>query len=316
MADHAHETPQKLFDLWRRGDAAAGQAMAQRFSDWYYAVTAARLGDTHGRGPLQRACVRFEQGIAAVQRPDDLAQWAHQIIAEEMRVAGGRIAGGDFANQLTRGRSPTEILQAARASLPPAEVALLAHTYDSTYPMTTLTREAEALGGWPFAVLQARYRVKRELARAHGVAFSETPESPNLDYAPLPLYEAGRMQTAAEEAGFEKWLLTNMGLCKDIAEFGVFALALRGGAFAGPAFASAATVIPASPEAPPSPAPVAEPPAAATEPGPMAADDPFSEPAEPPRRSSTLVWILGGVALLAVFLVVAAVGLVMAGFLG
>lgn len=251
--------PQQLYRQWRGGDAASGQAMAQRFSDWYYAVTACRLGDQHGRTPLQRACTRFQQGIVSVTNPNDLADWAHGILSEELRMAGGRIPGGDFANALTRGRLPSEILARARSAMPAAQVRLLAHAYDARYPFERVAKEAEALGGMPFAVLDARYALKRWL-RKDGVSFSETPENPNLDYAPLPLYEAGRMSNSSEEDGFEKWMLQNMSLCTDIAEFGVFALSLRNGAFAqqreaGAAVASSAPVVPA-------PSPVAAPPAA------------------------------------------------------
>jgi hypothetical protein len=264
MSDLNTVAPQQLYRQWRGGDAASGQAMAQRFSDWYYAVTACRLGDQHGRTPLQRACTRFQQGIVSVTNPNDLADWAHGILSEELRMAGGRIPGGDFANALTRGRLPSEILARARAAMPAAQVRLLAHAYDARYPFDRVAKEAEALGGMPFAVLDARYALKRWL-RKDGVTFSETPENPNLDYAPLPLYEAGRMSNASEEDGFEKWMLQNMSLCTDIAEFGVFALSLRNGAFAQQreaAAAGAAPVIPAvvpAPAATPVTAPVAGP---------------------------------------------------------
>jgi len=273
--------PQQLYRQWRGGDAASGQAMAQRFSDWYYAVTACRLGDQHGRTPLQRACTRFQQGIVSVTNPNDLADWAHGILSEELRMAGGRIPGGDFANALTRGRLPSEILARARSAMPAAQVRLLAHAYDARYPFERVTKEAEALGGMPFAVLDARYALKRWL-RKEGVNFTETPDSPNLDYAPLPLYEAGRMSNANEEDGFEKWMLQNMALCTDIAEFGVFALSLRNGAFAQPR--EEAAVVPSAA----APAPVA----ASRAPAPTAAAAssaaPSASPAPPTQaRSST-----------------------------
>ena len=49
MADYATLGTQQLFNQWRGGDGQAGQAMAQRFSDWYYAVTTCRLGEVTGR---------------------------------------------------------------------------------------------------------------------------------------------------------------------------------------------------------------------------------------------------------------------------
>jgi hypothetical protein len=43
------------------------------------------------------------------------------------------------------------------------------------------------------------------------------------------------MTSANEEAAFERWMLTDLDLCKDLAEFAAFALALRGGALKGAA---------------------------------------------------------------------------------
>ncbi|MSQ03252.1 MAG: hypothetical protein EXR71_15400 [Myxococcales bacterium] len=234
MSDHAATPTATLFKQWRsQGDAVAGQAMAQRFSDWYYAITTCRLGDAHGRGPLQRACVRFQQGILTVTTPAELTEWSHGLLMEEVRMAGGRIAGGDFPNQLTGGRSPTELLRSVAGQLRPEDVELLALAYDSATAMETVTARAEPMGGYPVAVLKARLALKRALRDGAGIGLSEVPDSPNLDLAPMPLYEAGRMSREADEAGFEKWLLTDMRLCKDIAEFGVFAQAIRAGALRG-----------------------------------------------------------------------------------
>lgn len=231
--DLATATTANLFKQWRAGDAASGQAMAQRFSDWYYAVTTCRLGDEHGREPLRRACVRFQQGILGVATAAELADWAHGVLLEEVRMAGGRIAGGDFASQLTGGRSPTALIGDVAGKLPASDVRILALAYDGSVPLDQVKSEAEAHGGYPLAVLKARLALKRALKTEAGLPFTEVPDSPNLDLAPLPLYEAGRMENEAEETGFEKWMLPNMSLCRDIAEFGVFAQALRAGALRG-----------------------------------------------------------------------------------
>jgi hypothetical protein len=39
------------------------------------------------------------------------------------------------------------------------------------------------------------------------------------------------MSAASEEPRFERWMLTQYELCRDVAEFATFAVALRGGAF-------------------------------------------------------------------------------------
>ncbi|MCP4810481.1 MAG: hypothetical protein GY913_08655 [Proteobacteria bacterium] len=231
MSDLAGQTTQQLFSRWRTGDATAGQAMAQRFSDWYYAISASRLGETNCRPALERACQRFAQGVASVTEAGKLADWAHKIIAEEIQMAGGRVEGGDHPNALTNQRSPTELLQAASKNLDESEVRLLGLAYDSSQSLDAVKAEADKSGGYPLAVLKARYALKRSLRSDGGVPFTEVPEKPNLDWGPLPLYECGRMAQGKEEKAFETWMLSDLTLCKDIAEFAAFALALRGGAW-------------------------------------------------------------------------------------
>ena len=56
MAEMDSRSTKQLFNDWRQGDGEAGQAMAQRFADWYYAITTSRLGETRGREPCDNAC--------------------------------------------------------------------------------------------------------------------------------------------------------------------------------------------------------------------------------------------------------------------
>lgn len=249
MSDLSGQTTQQLFSLWRGGDAQAGQTMAQRFSDWYYAISASRLGDSNCRPALERACQRFGQGVASVTEAGKLASWAHEIIAEEIQMAGGRVTGGDHPNALTNHRSPTELIQKHRDALNPDQAALLAAAYNPINDVEDVKAKANALGGYPLAVLEARYALKRQLRDVDGVGFTEIPDRPNLDWGPLPLYEGGRMAQGKEETAFEVWMLSDITLCKDIAEFAAFALALRGGALGGAPTAAADS--PAARETPP-----------------------------------------------------------------
>lgn len=253
MSDIAGQTTQQLFNKWRSGDAQAGQVMAQRFSDWYYAISASRLGDRNCRTALERACQRFAQGVASVTEAKQLPIWAHGIIAEEIQAAGGRISGGDHPNALTGQRSPTELLQQVAPNLSHQELRLLALSFDADATLADVKSAADANGGYPLAVLQARYALKRVLVNQCGVAFTEVPEKANLDWGPLPLYEGGRMSHGKEEQAFETWMLSDLKLCKDIAEFAAFALALRGGAYKQYQTEKAPEPIPAPKAAPTAP---------------------------------------------------------------
>lgn len=218
----------ELFRAWRSGDAHAGQAMAQRFADWYYAIATSRLGEQRGRGPCQAACEKFGAGIVDVTESRALVNWAYKIIVDELDGAGDRATDGDEANAYTGQKKPKSLLRQARSALP-EEVALLEDVYSGNASDDQVATRAKKLGGMPIGVLKSRYRVKQWLRDNAEVPFEVAPESPNLDRAPLPLYESAKMKSEAEEEHFEQWMLTDLDLCKDIAEFAHFAIALRGG---------------------------------------------------------------------------------------
>ncbi len=223
-----------LFKQWRGGDAKAGQEMARRFSDWYYAITVSRLGEQDGRKPLKQACERFAREIVQLNSAARLMDWAQSIILDELELAGSRIPGGDFPNALTENRSPTELLRTSWDELSREQLMLLSHAYDSSYPLEQLVEEAEQAGGYPIAVLRSRLELKRWLRDVRGVPLAVVPDEPDLDCAPMPIYEAARMNSSVEEARFERWMLSRFELCRDVAEFAVFSLAIRAGALSDP----------------------------------------------------------------------------------
>jgi hypothetical protein len=217
-----------LFRQWRSGDAEAGQVMAQRFADWYYAIATSRLGDRAGREPCEKACARFGEGVVKQTDARQLVKWAHEVIQEELKGRGERARDGDEPSAYTGNQKPKDLLVKARRALP-AEVKLLEVAYGGRADESEVQRIAEPLGGMPLGVLKARYRVKQWMRDNARVPFEVAPNDPVLDRAPLPLYEAGKMANETEEANFEQWMLSDLDLCKDIAEFAQFSIALRGG---------------------------------------------------------------------------------------
>lgn len=237
-----------LFRLWRTGgDAQAGQAMAQRFADWYYAIAVSRLGERAGREPCERACARFGQGVVNQTEFRDARKWAHQLVTEELQSRGARAADGDDPSTFTNNQRPKDLLVKARRALPD-EVALVELVYRGG-DAAKIAELAAKGGGMPLGVLKARYAIKRWLRDHAKVSFDVVPDAPNLDHAPLPLYESGRMGSPVEEATFEQWMLDHLELCRDIAEFSHFAIALRGGL---PAAAAGAAAPGAGPRSEPS----------------------------------------------------------------
>ena len=233
MADPAALSCHQLFKQWRGGDAEAGKAMAQLFSDWYYAITTARLGDENARGPLERACVTFQQGIVGVTKSSQLVDWAHDIVAKEVDAAGRRNTGGDFPNALTKNQSPTTLIRTAAAKLDAAQIELLQKAYSVSANAATIANLAAKSGGFPGAVYRARHALRQALQSEAGIVFTMSPNPENLDWGPLPLYEAGKLASPAEERAFERWMLQDPTVCREIAEFASFAHALRAGALQG-----------------------------------------------------------------------------------
>ncbi len=222
-----------LFARWREGDAYAGEAMAQRFTDWFYAIAVSRFGEVDGDAFFRGAAARFTKGVVKVDDPRRLQAWSHQLLRKQLATLPGppRATDGDLANAFTRQRSPKQLLALARPELPEA-MAVLERTYRAlpSHVPATLSPDVD-----PRDALQARLAVKRWLATQHGVPFKVVPESANLDDTPLPRYEAGRLANESEEALFELYLLSRPDACQDVAEFAHYALALRGGVPASPA---------------------------------------------------------------------------------
>ncbi|MCA9571125.1 MAG: hypothetical protein KC656_24970 [Myxococcales bacterium] len=219
MAGTDNRSIKVLFREWRQGDGEAGQIMAQRFADWYYAIATSRLGEDAGKGPCEAACGKFGDGVSSVSESRALIGWAHEIIQAQLAENGAeRATDGDSPNAYTGNQKPKTLLCKARIALP-EEVALLEACY----------RTGSAQDIEPLPVLKARYKVKQWLRDNCSVPFDVAPDNPVLDRAPMPLYESGRMATPEEEVNFEQWMISDLELCKDIAEFAHFAIALRGG---------------------------------------------------------------------------------------
>lgn len=226
----SHESTQDLFSRWKKGDADAGQDMAQRFSDWYFAVSAARHGEVRSRPALERACQLFAQGIAQVTNESELEEWAHGILGEELAQLEDS-KGVDEPSRLTGQRLPSRLLNRAVSEARCPLLPVLAMAYDSAVSTEALERACEEGGGYPLAILKARYELKEWLGSQEAIPFQIQPDEVVLDHLPLALYEAGRLEEA-EAKSFERWFLNDVRLRKDVAEFSAFSQSLRTGVLA------------------------------------------------------------------------------------
>ena len=227
MSEQTTETVTSLFKNWRAGDAESGQLLAQRVSDWFYAVCSSKYGETQGHAMFQSVSQKFGEGIVSVAHSNDLVSWAHSLLLEEASNSEISISADNEASPYSGGHPPLTLLAKAKSAMP-GELELLSAFYAGV-----ADNEIEALaldlGGMPSALLHSRYSVKSWLKNTYDLPLEVVPEKPNMDLFPLPMYEAGRMTNPSETASFEKWMLDNVDLCQDVAEFAPFASALRAG---------------------------------------------------------------------------------------
>jgi hypothetical protein len=217
-----------LFNRWKAGDAEAGQEMAQRFSDWYFAIAAIRYGEQRSRVCLERACQLFAQGISSIEAGQDLEEWAYGILDGELQSLNGGESGADEPSRLTGNRAPSRLMRRVIAEAECPGLPLLAMTWNPQVPLSDLRQAAEEAGGYPISILKARYELKNWLLDQEAVPFAQTPNDANLDFLPLPLYEAGRL-SPEEARRFEHWLLHDSDLRKDALEFSNFSMVMHAG---------------------------------------------------------------------------------------
>ena len=225
MSSNSDPNVAALFKKWRSGNAESGTQLAQRISDWFYAICSSRYGEEHGYAVFQTASRKFGEGVVNVAHSEDLVPWAHSVLCTEIIRAGVKPGAANVASGYSGGHPPVDLLAAAKTALP-VEVEILRRFFNGE-DVAAMGELVDPLGGVPSALLHARYSVKRWLKNEYSLPFDVTPEQPNMDLFPLSMYESNRMKDEAEVSRFEKWMLDNNSLCRDVAEFAPFAAALR-----------------------------------------------------------------------------------------
>jgi len=222
------QNPTLLFAEWKlRKDRVAGQLLAQTVADWYYALATSFAGEELGAEIAESACSAFGQQVVKLSAEDDLIPWAHALIEKKLRDSGTRATGLNRPSLYSNARPPVDVLLYAKKNLP-EEVALLEAAYRGEMPAHQLASQTKELG-YPYALLLARYAVKKILRDDLKAPLAIIYDDPDRDLCPLPLYESGRLQDNKERSTFEQWVITRNGISQDIAEFAPFAIELRQG---------------------------------------------------------------------------------------
>jgi hypothetical protein len=221
--------PETLFSDWkRRKDRVAGQQLAQAVADWYYALATNFAGEEFGAALADTACTLFGRQVVKLNADDELVGWAHGLIQKEMSRGGERAKGLNKPSVYSNARPPVDVLLYVKKELP-EEMALLEAAYSTDMPTHKLTAMCTAGDGFPYALLRARYRVKKILRDHLSAPLAIIYDDPDRDLGPLPLYECGRLQRPAEIVKFEQWVFLRDELRQDLVEFAPFAIELRQG---------------------------------------------------------------------------------------
>lgn len=219
--------PETLFSDWkRRNDRVAGQQLAQAVADWYYALATSFAGEEFGAALADTACTLFGRQVVKLSADEDFVVWAHQLIQAEIRKGGQRAKGLNKPSVYSNARPPVDVLLYVKKQLP-EEVALLEAVYSTDMPAHKLAAMCTGGESYPFAILGARYKVKKVLRDHLSAPLNIVYDEPNRDLCPLPFYESGRLQSPAETDKFEQWAFIRKDLSQDIAEFAPFVIELR-----------------------------------------------------------------------------------------
>jgi len=215
MTSASTQRTSTLFQQWRRGNANAGKAMAQRFTDWFYTLSVLRHGEKEGDAGFRTACEQFSQNIGKVADVRQLHAWAHDLASKHILVSSAP-KKGDAPNAYTGEKSPSALLRSSSDALQ-SDLDLLLRLFHQG------DRNIDAIRAY-----NARLRVKAWLRDHAGIPFKVVPSKADPDLAPVPYYEASALDGRTTKA-FELFLLEEPVLCRDLAEFAAYTHALRAG---------------------------------------------------------------------------------------
>mgnify|MGYP000007852221 CR=1 FL=1 len=159
MSEHLHDSVHDLFNRWRNGSSEAGQEMAQRVADWYFALAVTHLGEEQGQVACEAACSTFSTGAANFASSEELVHWCQDTIHHAMGRKRPGVASMTMSSSFTLDCPPKELIAIAWQELP-EELLILTHCYSSKTKVSALVELCEKGDGYPLELLKARDRRK------------------------------------------------------------------------------------------------------------------------------------------------------------
>jgi hypothetical protein len=215
----------------RKSDKSVIEVLSSRLETWYRALSICKLGGVAYNGPFEKACTDLSSSIGQLnlQKARQFVPVAHSILQKQIQKSPTP-EFVDYTNPMLKNKQPLELLEAVWKNLSESDQKLLVHAYGASESLENLKKTGHFPDGIAFALLKARYALKKQLQSQEQISFSFLDDLKDRDLAPLPLYEAKTLKSKNEEDAFEYWLADAPNICIDLIEFAPFAESMRNGA--------------------------------------------------------------------------------------
>ena len=212
----------KLFVTWNNhANEQVGRRMVHRFDKWFECLSTIHLGENKVKSQVHlKVCEAFGSALKTIQKPKELVPCAYQLFQTELDPF--KETEKSFELDMESG----EMVQQVWSSLSQTHQNLLLQVYANGNSVS----QGELL-----PLLEARYALKESLfnkfvkGNTDGVDWVLSPNAPDRDLIPMPLFESGNIQSPIERQYFECWLINAPVICMDIQEFAPFSHALKCG---------------------------------------------------------------------------------------
>ena len=215
----------------RKSDKSVIEVLSSRLETWYRALSICKLGGVAYNGPFEKACTDLSSSIGQLnlQKARQFVPVAHSILQTQIQISP-KPEFVDYTNPMRKNKQPLELLEAVWKNLSESDQKLLVHAYGTSESLENLKKTGHFPDGIAFALLKARYALKKQLQSQEQISFSFLDDIKDRDLAPLPLYEAKTLKSKNGEDAFEYWLADAPNICIDLIEFAPFAESMRNGA--------------------------------------------------------------------------------------
>ena len=207
------------------------EILSSRLETWYRALSMCKLGGVEYNVPFEKACTDLSSSIGQLnlQKARMFVPVAHSILQKQVQnIPIPKFV--DYTNPMLKNKQPLELLEAVWPQISEGDQKLLLYAYGNVESLETLKKTGHFPDGIAFALLKARYALKKQLQTQEKIAFSFLEDTKDRDLSPLPLYEAKALKSSQEEFAFECWLADAPNICIDLIEFAPFAESMRNGA--------------------------------------------------------------------------------------